>query len=138
LAALPEQGTPPQKKNAEMSKLLHLYVERFNRRDWDGLRELIADDARLRVADKFEGRVDESPYFGNYDRWNVPWQMAVGEVDGEPVIIVLHRDTDVGAIKGVVRLDVTNRRITRIADYLHCPWILQAATSVVVGQSSPN
>src|SRR6266545_3151939 len=26
----------------ERSRLLHLYVERFNRRDWDGLRELIA------------------------------------------------------------------------------------------------
>jgi hypothetical protein len=64
--------------------------------------------------------------------------MAVGEVDGEPVIIILHRDTDVGTVKGVVRLDVTDRRITRIADYLHCPWLLSAATSVVVGQSSPN
>ncbi len=138
LAALPEQRTLPQKKNAEMSKLLHLYVERFNRRDWNGLRELIADDAQLRVADKFAGRLDDSPYFGNYERWSVPWRMAVGEVDGEPVIIILHRDTDVGTVKGVVRLDVTDRRITRIADYLHCPWLLSAATSVVVGQSSPN
>ena len=138
LAALPEQRTLPQKKNAEMSKLLHLYVERFNRRDWNGLRELIADDAQLRLADKFAGRLDDSPYFGNYERWSVPWRMAVGEVDGEPVIIILHRDTDVGTVKGVVRLDVTDRRITRIADYLHCPWLLSAATSVVVGQSSPN
>jgi hypothetical protein len=32
LAALPEQRTPPQKKDAEMSKLFHLYVERFHRR----------------------------------------------------------------------------------------------------------
>ena len=138
LAALPEQRTPPQKKNAEMSKLLHLYVERFNRRDWDGLRELIADDARLRVADKFEGRVDESPYFGNYDRWNVPWQLAVGELDGEPMVIILGRETDAWIPRAVVRLDVTDRRITRIADYLHCPWLLSAATSVVVGQSSHN
>src|SRR5258708_9692814 len=113
LAAMPEQRTLPQKKNAEMSKLLHLYVERFNRRDWNGLRELIADDRQLRVADKFAGRLDDSPYFGNYERWSVPWRMAVGEVDGEPVIIILHRDTDVGTVKGVVRLDVTDRRITR-------------------------
>jgi RNA polymerase sigma-70 factor (ECF subfamily) len=132
LAALPEQRTPPQKKNAEMSQLLHLYVERFNRRDWNGLRELIADDAQLRVADKFAGRLDDSPYFGNYERWSVPWQMAMGEVDGEPVVIILHRDTDVGTVKGVVRLDVTDRRITRIVDYQHCAWVLSAATSVVV------
>jgi len=77
-----------------MSKLLNLYVERFNRRDWDGLRELIAADAQLRVVDKFTGRVDQSPYFGNYERWPVPWQLAVGEVDGEPVIIILLRESD--------------------------------------------
>ncbi len=81
LAALPEQRTPPQKKDAEMSKLLHLYVERFNRRDWDGLRELITDDARLRVADKFAGRLDESPYFGNYERWAVQWRLSQSLID---------------------------------------------------------
>jgi len=69
LAALPQQTAPPRKQDAEMSKLLNLYVERFNRRDWDGLRELIAADAQLRVVDKFTGRVDQSPYFGNYERW---------------------------------------------------------------------
>src|SRR5262249_28754442 len=32
--------------SAELRRLLQLYVERFNQRDWDSLRELIADDAR--------------------------------------------------------------------------------------------
>ena len=132
LAALPQQTAPPRKQNAEMSKLLNLYVERFNRRDWDGLRELIAADAQLRVVDKFTGRVDQSPYFGNYERWPVPWQLAVGEVDGEPVIIILLRESDGATAKRVVRLDLADGRITSIADYLHCPWVLSAATSVVV------
>ena len=34
LAALPQQTAAPRKQDAEMSKLLNLYVERFNRRDW--------------------------------------------------------------------------------------------------------
>ena len=29
------------------------YVDRFNQRDWDGVRELIAADARLQVGDAF-------------------------------------------------------------------------------------
>jgi len=132
LAALPQQTAPPRQQDAEMSKLLNLYVERFNRRDWDGLRELIAADAQLRVVDKFTGRVDQSPYFGNYERWPVPWQLAVGEVDGEPVIIILLRESDGATAKRVVRLDLAGGRITSIADYLHCPWVLSAATSVVV------
>ncbi|MCU1284024.1 MAG: polymerase, sigma-24 subunit, subfamily [Acidobacteriales bacterium] len=54
----------------ELSPLLRLYVERFNRRDWDGLRDLISADARLRVADRFAGRLDESPYFERYQSAN--------------------------------------------------------------------
>src|SRR6266478_5950055 len=37
LAPLTEQTTPPRAPNSEMSEILHLYVEKFNRRDWDGL-----------------------------------------------------------------------------------------------------
>jgi RNA polymerase sigma-70 factor, ECF subfamily len=136
LAALPEQRMPPQESNAEMSKLLHLYVERFNRRDWDGLRELIAADAQLRVADKFAGRLDESPYFGNYERLTVPWQMAVGEVDGELVVVALHQHRDEWKPVSVARLEVIDQHIARIVDYWHCPWVLSAATSVVVADPS--
>src|SRR5438309_10433477 len=45
LASLPQPSPAPHASNPEMSRLLHLYVERFNRRDWDGLRELITADA---------------------------------------------------------------------------------------------
>jgi RNA polymerase sigma-70 factor (ECF subfamily) len=51
LASLP-QSMSPRAPNVELSRLLHLYVERFNQRDWDGLRELITADASLRVADR--------------------------------------------------------------------------------------
>ena len=92
LPALARAGSAAAaRRSADEARLLHLYVERFNRRDWDGLRELIADDARLRVADRFAGPLADAPYFGNYQRWPVPWRLAVGEVDGEPVVIVLYR-----------------------------------------------
>ena len=134
LATLPERAAPPRAKSAEVARLLHLYVERFNHQDWDGLRELIAADARLRVADRFAGPLTDSPYFSNYARTTVLWRLAVGEVDGEAAIIVLHRGADAWTPHSLVHLDVTDRRITRIVDYSHTPWILQAATSVVVNQ----
>jgi RNA polymerase sigma-70 factor (ECF subfamily) len=134
LAALPQRTTPPRAKRADVARLLHLYVERFNRQDWNGLRELIAADARLRVADRFAGPLTESPYFGNYARMTVPWRLAVGDVDSEPAIILLQRRADEWTPHSLVRLDVTDQRITRIADYWHTPWILQTATSVVVHQ----
>src|SRR6266852_4621252 len=52
LVASPEPVRSEREVSPELVRLLHLYVERFNRRDWDGLRELIAADARLLVADK--------------------------------------------------------------------------------------
>jgi RNA polymerase sigma-70 factor, ECF subfamily len=125
-------------KNEDEARLLSLYVERFNRRDWDGLRELIAADARLRVADRFIGSVADSPYFGNYVRWPMPWRLAVGEVDGEPMIITLYEEPDGWNPKAAVRLEVIDRRVTLITDYLHCPWILPAAASVVIDPPFPN
>src|SRR5438874_1010127 len=42
LAALGDQAKTERTPDPALSKLLHLYVERFNRRDWDGVRELIS------------------------------------------------------------------------------------------------
>lgn len=136
LATLPRATAASRAHSAELTRILQLYVERFNRRDWDGLRELIAADARLRVADRFVGALADSPYFGNYERMPVPWRLAVGEVDGEPVIILLHRHADGWAPHSLVRLDVAADRITRILDFWHTPWVLAAATSVLVSEPS--
>jgi RNA polymerase sigma-70 factor, ECF subfamily len=136
LAALPEPVKSQRDVSPELSRLLHLYVERFNKRDWEGLRELISADARLRVADRFAGSLDESPYFGNYERQRLPWRLAVAEVDGELAVVVLHEHKDEWKPDTVARLEVIDQRIVGIMDYAHCPWILPAATSVVMADPS--
>jgi RNA polymerase sigma-70 factor, ECF subfamily len=135
LASLPQPLTPPRAASPEVSRLLHLYVERFNRRDWDGLRELITADARLRVADRFAGPLIGAPYFGRYERLPIPWRMAVGEVDGQPAVIALRQDNGAWAPHSIVRMDVTDHLIIGVVDYGHCPWVLRAATSVNVEPS---
>jgi len=132
LAALPAPMTSRHKVSPELSRLLHLYVDRFNQRDWDGLRELVRLDAQLRVADRFAGPIDESPYFGNYDRQRVPWRLRVGEVDGELAVVVLRQHGDEWRPDSVARLEVIDQHIARIVDYAHCPWVLRAAISVIV------
>jgi RNA polymerase sigma-70 factor (ECF subfamily) len=119
-----------------LSRLLHLYVDRFNKRDWEGLRELIRADARLRVADRFAGPIDESPYFGNYERQTVPWRMAVAEVDGELAVVALRQHGNEWRPNSVVRLEVIDQHVVRIVDFAHCPWVLPAATSVVIADRS--
>jgi RNA polymerase sigma-70 factor, ECF subfamily len=136
LAALPEPVRSHREVSPALSRLLHLYVDRFNKRDWEGLRELIRADARLRVADRFAGTIHESPYFGNYERQRVPWQLTIAEVDGELVVVVLRQHRDEWKPDSVARLEVIDQHIVRIVDYAHCPWILPAATSVVVADRS--
>ena len=136
LAASPEPSTSHREVSPELSRVLHLYVDQFNKRDWEGLRKLISADARLRVADRFAGPIDESPYFGNYERQRVPWRLAVAEVDGELAIVALRQHKGEWKPDSVVRLEVIDQQIVRIVDFAHCPWVLPAATSVVEAEGS--
>ncbi|HEV2673881.1 MAG TPA: sigma-70 family RNA polymerase sigma factor [Aliidongia sp.] len=119
-------------------ELLRLYVERFNRGDWEGLRALASADARLRVADCFSGRLADSPYFAEYERAAALWRLALGEVDGETVLILLSDAGNGWAPHAAIRLSVIDGRIERIEDYFQCPWILPAAASVVLKADPPR
>jgi RNA polymerase sigma-70 factor (ECF subfamily) len=136
LAKAPTQPASARSANPELTRIMNLYVERFNRRDWDGVRELISADARLMVADAFAGRLANAPYFTNYERWPMPWKLAAGEVDGEPVVVILQPGADTWTPFSMVRLNVVDQRIDGIRDYVHCPWIISTAASVTVATPS--
>jgi RNA polymerase sigma-70 factor, ECF subfamily len=96
-AKLKDSPTPPpsaRKADPELNQIMRLYIERFNRHDWDGVRELVSTDARLMVADRFAGKLADAPYFYNYERLPITWKLAAGEVDGEPVVVILQRGPD--------------------------------------------
>jgi RNA polymerase sigma-70 factor (ECF subfamily) len=118
----------PKPANPETARLVRHYVERFNCQDWDGLRELISDDARLRVADHYSGRLADAPYFSIYAKWPSPLKMAAGEIDGEPAVIILQRSGEVWKPRSAIRLEIANNRVTRIFDCMPCAWLLEAAT----------
>lgn len=139
-ARLARRPSEPQRPRARMSdeaqRLRDLYIERFNRRDWDGLRLLIADDARVRIPDRYAGTLLDAPYFANYAQRAAPWQLAAGVLDGVPVVFVLAR-TDAGwAPRTVVRLEVVGERIAAIADYTHCPWVVSNARDIQLHEDS--
>jgi len=130
LAKSSPPAKPARSATPELKRIMQLYVDRFNRRDWDGVRELISADAHLTVFDRFAGKAADAPYFVNYDRWPWPWKLAVGDVDGEPVVLILKRDADAWTPYSTIRFDVIGQRIERIVDYIHCPWVIEAATIV--------
>ena len=132
LAESSPQANSARNASPELKQIMQLYVDRFNRRDWDGVRELTSADARLNVAERFAGKFADAPYFFNYERWPWPWKLALGELDGEPVVIVLRRGADTWTPHSAIRFDFVGKRIERIVDYVHCPWVISAATTVTV------
>jgi RNA polymerase sigma-70 factor, ECF subfamily len=138
LASAPAPAQSPRGADPELARIMQLYVDRFNRRDWDGVRELISADARLDVLDRFAGKFADAPYFFNYGRWPWPWKLALGEVDGEPVVIVLQRGADTWTSYSAIRVSIIDDKIDRIVDYIHCPWVVPAAAAVSLGGTSPG
>ncbi|HUB30546.1 MAG TPA: sigma-70 family RNA polymerase sigma factor [Terracidiphilus sp.] len=135
LAASSPERSPSRTANPELKRVMQLYVERFNRRDWDGVRELISADARLNVSDAFAGKLAAAPYFSNWGKSALPWRLTVGRVDDEPVVVILKRGVDAWTPYSVVRLNVVNQRIEQIVDYTHCPWVIPAAHTVTVART---
>lgn len=109
-------------------RLLQLYVERFNRQDWDGVRALTAQDARVKVSDCFRGKLADAPYFAEYAATQ-PWHARLAEYEGELVVLVEQEKGEGPRPLSVVRIESDADRVLAIRDYYACPWILSAAFS---------
>jgi len=131
LQALPPPAAGPRQPalSPESERLLRLYVDRFNARDWDGLRSLIAADATLRVADWFEGPLHESPYFTRYAQMPVWFTAVLSDVDHQPAV-VLYPEGSPAEPRALIRIVVEDGRIVHITDYTHCPWMTANAADV--------
>lgn len=135
LAACSPEPSSSRTSSSELERVMQLYVERFNRRDWDGVRELISADARLIVSDAFAGKLADAPYFSNWEKWALPWRLAIGNADDESVVVVLKGAVDAWTPYSVVRLNVINQRIEQIVDYTHCPWVIPSANAFSVAEA---
>jgi RNA polymerase sigma-70 factor, ECF subfamily len=69
--------------------LLAAYVDRFNARDFDAVRDMLADEVRLELVNKsrMKGRGEVGRYFHNYAR--LPdWRFRPGMVEGRAAVLV--------------------------------------------------
>jgi RNA polymerase sigma-70 factor (ECF subfamily) len=137
LAALPAQPMAQAEISAHIRDLHALYADRFNRRDWDGIRQLISADARLRITDLYAGPASEQ-YFTRFEAMPYPWRLVAGRFDGEPVLILLGGLAAPMAPTVVVRLDSDGRLIHAIRHYTGCPWILADSASLSLDPDRPR
>jgi RNA polymerase sigma-70 factor (ECF subfamily) len=108
-------------------KLLESYVDCFNRRDWNALRQVIEVDARLEVVDGFVGKFEDSHYFGTYAALPWEWRLSLARVDGEPMIVLWKKVGTEWRAYSAVRLWWRGGKVVRIRDYAHIDYLLRDA-----------
>lgn len=109
----------------EVRRLVQQYITAFNRRDWDGVRALVAEDARLEVVDRTETRFLESRYLTNYAALPVKWRLEFAFVDGEECVVHYREIDGVWRAHAVVTISVRGDSIHRVRDYLHVDSLLR-------------
>src|ERR1700722_18368570 len=103
---------------AEEQIRLRSYADRFNARDFDTLRNLLAEDVRLDLVNRRQlaGRKDVSVYFTRYSE-TADWNFAAGLAEGRPALLVSNPADTAGTVNYVVLLEWTAGRITGIRDF---------------------
>jgi RNA polymerase sigma-70 factor (ECF subfamily) len=93
-ARLRQLGDQPAKRplpvlSTQHRSLLAAYVDRFNERDFDAIREMLADEVRLDLVarTRMHGRTEVGTYLHNYAQ-TTDWQFALGAVEGRPAVLV--------------------------------------------------
>jgi RNA polymerase sigma-70 factor (ECF subfamily) len=107
----------------EVSPELRRYAELFQRRDWDGVRELLAEDVTLDLVSrrKAAGRPAVASYFGNYD--SVPgWQAVPGWLDDSEVL-GMKRESGSALPDYFIALHWSDGQVVRIRDFRYVPYI---------------
>jgi RNA polymerase sigma-70 factor (ECF subfamily) len=133
LAQEPEDLTLPVLAEPERS-LLAAYVDRFNARDFDTLRDMLADEVRLELVNKLRlnGRSEVGNYFHNYDRIN-DWQLVPGLVDRRPAMIVRDPGDPSRTPAYFILLQWAGDRVVNIRDFRFARYATEGAELFIPG-----
>lgn len=126
LAVEPDDRPPPVLAEADRRRLA-AYVARFNARDFDALRALLADEVKVEVVSRsrLNGRDEVGRYFGNYSQ-TTDWHLVPGSVDRRPAVIVHDREAS-GAPLYFMLLDWLDGRLLGIRDFRYARYAVEDA-----------
>jgi RNA polymerase sigma-70 factor, ECF subfamily len=133
LAQEPDEVPRPVLAEPERSRLL-AYVERFNARDFDSIRNMLADDVRLDLVNRLQakGRSAVGEYFHRY-ALNRDWRVLPGFVDRCPAILVFEPRDSGGPPAYVVVLDWRNDSVVSLRDFRFARYAMEGAELLVLG-----
>lgn len=121
---------PPHELSTLERRQLENYVQRFNDRDFDALRRLLADDARLHVRNERRFGVRVREYFFRYAEIH-DIRLAPGMAEGQPVALA-YRD---GKLAYFIAFDWRNDEIVKILDFRYAPYVFESVAMTALGPS---
>jgi len=104
------------------------YVERFNARDFEAIRDMLADDVRLDLVNRLsaKGRSEVGKYFHNYSLV-YDWRFVPGFVDQRPAILVCDPNDLRGRPAYFVLLTWEENNVVGIRDFRFARYATEAA-----------
>lgn len=128
--------SPPVLSQGDLRRLAK-YVDRFNARDFDAVRDMLADDVRLELVSRvrMEGRQEVSRYFKNYSGI-YDWHLVPGLVDRRPAILVFNPNSVGDAPTHFVLLDWNGDNVASIRDFRHARYVAESAEMIPFGSPS--
>jgi RNA polymerase sigma-70 factor (ECF subfamily) len=123
LSQEPDDPAPPPRLSAAEQALLAAYAARFNARDFDGVRETLAQDVRLDlVARRKPMQARGGEHFTNYAKTH-GLHVTPMNVEGRPALWVhAEGDEGPGAQGYVVVLEWRDGKVSGIRDFRYARW----------------
>ena len=120
-------GDGPTRLDPAERDRLRAYADRFNARDFDALRDLLAEEVRLDMVGRLRlaGRKDVSVYFTRYSE-AFDWRFRPGLAEGRPALLASDPADAAGAVRWVVLLTWTGERIAAIRDFKYAGYVMES------------
>lgn len=118
----------PAPIDAQERELLARYIDRFNARDFDAVRAMLADEVRLDLINRTtrQGRAEVGEYFHRYAELD-NFHLALGAVENR--LAVLFYDTHESSSQPAyfILLAWEGAQVSLIRDYRYAPYVMRDA-----------
>jgi RNA polymerase sigma-70 factor (ECF subfamily) len=130
LADEPDDAPPPALADAERNRLA-TYIERFNARDVDTLRTMLAEDVRLDLVAyrRIDGKPGVSNYFTNYAKVD-DWHLTPGLVEGRAAALVSDPNNPSAPPAYFILLNWSKDGLMTIRDFRYAQYAMEGAAFV--------
>ena len=134
LAEEPDEAPLPALAETDRLRLA-IYIDRFNLRDFDAIRDMLADDVRLELVNRLrlKGRQPVGVYYHRYAEAPVNWRCVPGLVDGRPAILMLDPNDADGRPAFFILLDWADGKVAGIRDFMFARYAMDGA-EISLGQ----